>query len=407
LSESFFPASDAAGDSKSLSSFLTEKEKQELVARRRDFHAHPEIAYKEKRTSEIAARHLQECGYEVATGVAETGVVGLLRSASGSSGKTLMLRADMDCLPVTEENAVPYSSQNQGFMHACGHDGHTAVLMTVAKKLIEDQQKLKGNLKVIFQPAEEGGNGAEKMVQQGVLENPRVDAAFGLHVWTSQPVGKIALNRGALLAGVDGFEVQVIGRGGHGAAPHQTIDPIVTAAQMITSLQTIISRNVDPLATAVVTVGSIQGGSAFNVIPDRVKFLGTVRYLDPSLGDDLPKWMERVIGGIAEANGCRYELKYEKMTPPTINDARMAEFIRDVASEVVGAENVVMDAQTMGGEDMSFFLNAVPGCFFFVGARNDARNLNHPHHSPHFDFDEAALEIGAEILYRATQKFLS
>lgn len=318
-----------------------------------------------------------------------------------------MLRADMDCLPVTEENEVPYASENKGLMHACGHDAHTAVLMTVAKKLMDEKQRLKGNVKVIFQPAEEGGNGAEKMVQQGVLNNPHVDAAFGLHVWTSLPTGKIALNRGALLAGVHGFEVQVLGKGGHGAAPHQTIDPIVTAAQMITTLQTVVSRNVDPLSTAVVTIGSIQGGTAFNVIPDRVKFLGTVRYFDRALGDQLPDWIERIIRGTAEANGSRYELKYEKMTPPTINDPRMAEFIRDVAAEVVGMENIVMDAQTMGGEDMAFFLNEVPGCFFFVGARNDSKNLNHPHHSPHFDFDEGALEIGAEILYRATQKFLS
>ena len=387
-----------------MNSFLTEKENEELISRRRDFHAHPELAYRENRTSTIAARHLQECGYETKTGVAQTGVVGLLRAGSG---KTLMLRADMDCLPVTEENAVPYSSQNQGFMHACGHDGHTAVLMTVAKKLMEEKQKLKGNVKIIFQPAEEGGNGAEKMVQEGVLQNPHVDAAFGLHVWTSLPVGKIALNRGALLAGVHGFEVQVVGKGGHGAAPHQTIDPIVTAAQMITALQTVVSRNVDPLATAVVTVGSIQGGTAFNVIPDRVKFSGTVRYFDPTLGEQMPKWIERIISGISEASGARYELKYEKMTPPTINDPRMAEFIHDVAADIIGAHNIVMDAQTMGGEDMSFFLNEVPGCFFFVGGRNDAKNLNHPHHSPRFDFDEACLEIGAEILCRATQKFLS
>jgi amidohydrolase len=388
-----------------MNSSLTPEDRQKLIQWRRDFHAHPEIAYAENRTSEIAARHLEDLGYELKRGVATTGVVGLLKGRS--AGKTIMLRADMDCLPLQEANEVPYRSQNEGLMHACGHDGHTAVLMAVAKQLMQRKDTLKGNVKLIFQPAEEGGNGADKMVKEGALKNPNVDAAFGLHVWSSLPVGKIALNRRALLAGVHGFEITVTGKGGHGAAPHETVDPIVAAAQMVTSLQTVISRNVDPLATAVVTIGAFHAGTAFNIIPNSAKFSGTVRYFDPELGDRLPQWIERVAKGIAQSAGAQCEIKYEKMTPPTINDPKMAEFIRDVAGEIVGTDNVIMDAQTMGGEDMSFFLNEVPGCFFFVGARNEERQFIYPHHSPHFDFDEAALEIGAEILIRATQKFLS
>ena len=318
-----------------------------------------------------------------------------------------MLRADMDCLPVQEENQVPYRSQNEGLMHACGHDGHTAVLMTTATRLAQQRENFHGNIKLVFQPAEEGGNGADRMVHEGVLTNPHVDTAFGLHVWTSLPVGKVALNPGPLMAGVHSFEVTVIGKGGHGAAPHQTIDPIVTAAHIITSLQTVVSRNVDPLATAVVTVGSIHAGAAFNVIADTATFSGTVRYFDPNLGDQLPHWIERVIRGACDSMGARYEWKYDKVTPPTINHEKMAEFIREVSAEVVGEENVIMNAQTMGGEDMSFFLNEVPGCFFFVGAANQERKLTNPHHSPRFDFDESALEIGVQIFCRAVEKFLS
>jgi amidohydrolase len=308
-----------------------------------------------------------------------------------SNGKTLMLRADMDCLPVQEENDAPYKSVHDGRMHACGHDGHTAILMAVAEQLQAKQQTLKGITKLVFQPAEEGGNGAERMIQDGVLANPRVDAAFGLHLWNDRPVGKVALNPGPLMAGVDSFDLTIHGKGGHGAAPHQTIDPIVAAAQVINNLQTIVSRNVDPLETAVVTVASIHAGSAFNVIAESAALRGTVRYFSPELGEQLPKMIERIVAGTAQSLGATYSLKYERLTPPTINDAAMAEFIRDVASEVVGSENVSMTARTMGGEDMSFFLNEVPGCFFFVGSRNEQRSLIYPHHSPKFDFDEAAM----------------
>lgn len=388
-----------------MASYLTEDEIKQLTGWRRDFHAHPELAYTESRTSELAAAHLKSCGYEVTTGVGKTGVVGLLKG--GAPGKTVMLRADMDCLPLTEENDVPYRSQHPGRMHACGHDGHTAALMSVARKLREMSGSLKGAVKIVFQPAEEGGNGAEKMIRDGVLLNPKVDAAFGLHVWNDQPVGKIALNPGALMAGVHSFEVTIVGKGGHGAAPHQAVDAVVTAAQVISNLQTVVSRNVDPLETAVVTVGSIHAGDAFNIIPETALLRGTVRYFNPKLGDALPEWIERVVRGVTDSMGARYEMKYERLTPPTINNAEMAEFVRAIAVELVGSENVIFDARTMGGEDMSFFLNEVPGCYYFVGSRNEQRGLIHPHHSPRFDFDERALEIGVEMTCRIVRKFLA
>ena len=385
--------------------FLNDQSRLKLIEWRRDFHAHPELAYQENRTAGIVAEHLQQCGYEVKTAIGQTGVLGILNGKAG--GKTLMLRADMDCLPVQEENEAAYKSIHEGRMHACGHDGHTAILMAVAEQLQAKKQTLKGTTKLVFQPAEEGGNGAERMIQDGVLANPKVDAAFGLHLWNDRPVGKVALNPGPLMAGVDSFDLTIHGKGGHGAAPHQTIDTIVASAQVINNLQTIVSRNVDPLETAVVTVASIHAGSAFNVIAESAALKGTVRYFSPSLGEQLPKMIERIVAGTTQSLGATYSLKYEKLTPPTINDAAMAEFIREVASEVVGSENVTMNARTMGGEDMSFFLNEVPGCFFFVGSRNEQRNLIYPHHSPKFDFDEDAMEIGVEILCRAAEKFLS
>jgi amidohydrolase len=387
-----------------MGNFLTEESRRRLIEWRRDFHSHPELAYQEKRTAGIVTQHLQQCGYEVKTGIGGTGVSGLLK---GAAGKTLMLRADMDCLPLQEENKTPYASVYSGRMHACGHDGHTAILMAVAEQLQKRKDRLNGTAKLVFQPAEEGGNGAEKMIQDGVLTNPSVDVAFGLHLWNDKPLGQIALNRTALMAGVHSFDLVIHGRGGHGAAPHQTIDPVVTASQVINNLQTIVSRNVDPLETAVVTVGSIHAGSAFNVIADSAALKGTVRYFNPALGERLPQLFERIVAGTTQSMGASYSLNYEKATPPTINDPVWAEFIREIAAEIVGSENVVMDARTMGGEDMSFFLNEVPGCFFFVGSRNEGKNLIYPHHSPKFDFDEAAMEIGAEILCRATEKFLS
>lgn len=382
---------------------LTAKEREELIAWRRDFHAHPELAFTETRTSKIVAEHLEALGFEVRRGVGKTGVTGLLRGSGG--GKTLMLRADMDCLPVNEENDVPYASASPGKMHACGHDGHTAVLMMVARKLAQQPPKFKGNIKLLFQPAEEGGNGAVSMIQDGALENPKVDHALGLHVYNNLPVGKVGLSPGAIMAGIDQFGVTINGVGGHAAFPHQTIDPVVVASHVVIALQTIVSRNVDPVKAAVVTVGAFHAGDAFNVIASTAELKGTVRFFDPELGKNLPLWVERVIRGATESMGATYKLDYNRLAPPVINDANMAEFIREVSAEVVGEDCVSFNERLMGSEDMAYFLNEVPGCFFFVGSANAERGLTHPHHSSRFDFDEASLETGVNIFLRAIERY--
>ena len=386
-----------------MSNTLTQQEREQLVGWRRDFHANPELAYTETRTSNIVADHLDKLGYEVRRNVGKTGVTGVLRGSG--AGKTLMLRADMDCLPIREENVVPYASRQLGRMHACGHDGHTAVLMMVASKLAAGNRNFKGNVKLVFQPAEEGGNGAVAMIEDGALQNPKVDHAIGLHVYNNLPVGKVGLSPGPIMAGIDEFGLTIVGTGGHAAAPHQTVDPIVVAAQTIVALQTIVSRNVDPIKSAVITVGALHAGEAFNVIASTAEMKGTVRFFDSQLGENLPAWIERVIRGTTEAMGATYKLDYKRLAPPVINDSAMAEFIRDVSVEVVGDSQVNFNERLMGSEDMAYFLNEVPGCFFFVGSANAERGLTHPHHSSRFDFDEAALETGVKIFLRAIDRY--
>lgn len=384
---------------------LSPAEREELVAWRRDFHAHPELAYKEIRTSNIVAAHLDRLGYEVRRGVGGTGVVGLLPGKG--AGKTLMIRADMDCLPIHEENSVDYVSTQPGCMHACGHDGHTAVLMMLARKLAQRERSFAGNIKLVFQPAEEGGNGALAMIKDGALQDPPVDHAIGLHLYNNLPVGKIGLCAGPIMAGIDELHITIEGVGGHAAFPQQTVDPVVVSAHVITALQTIVSRNVDPLKAAVVTIGMLKAGDAFNVIPGKAEMKGTVRYFDPALGEQIPALVERIIRGTTEALGAKYELQYTRLAPPVVNNAEAAEFIRQVSTEIVGESMVHFNERLMGSEDMSYFLNEVPGCFFFVGSSNAERGLVHPHHSPRFDFDESAMEMGVTVFLRAVDRYFA
>jgi amidohydrolase len=386
---------------------LTPEEAREIVETRRDLHAHPELKYEERRTAGEVARRLRALDIEVREGVGKTGVIGLLRGAGAKGGKTVMLRADMDGLPIVEENDVPYASRNAGAMHACGHDGHTAILLAVAKQLARERERIRGTVKLVFQPAEEGGNGALKMIEEGALEDPKVDAAFGLHLWNNLPTGRIAACPGPIMAAVDEFTITVKGTGGHGAMPHQTVDPVVAASHVVIALQSIVSRNVNPLESAVVTVGSIQAGSAFNVISSEAVLRGTVRTFDRETYEAIPGHVERVASRVAEGLGAKAEIRYDRQCLATVNDPRMATFVSQVAAGVVGDENVLREGQrTMGGEDMSFFLAKVPGCFFFLGSRNEAKGFVHPHHSPRFDIDEDCLPIGVEILRRAALEFL-
>jgi amidohydrolase len=376
----------------------------ELVKWRRHLHQRPELGFREALTAEFIARQLLSWGIEHQTEVAKTGIVATI--AGNQLGRVLAIRADMDALPIQEENQVPYRSQHDGRMHACGHDGHVAIALATAFYLSQHRDRFAGTVKIIFQPAEEGPGGAKPMIEAGVLENPRVEAIVGLHLWNNLPLGTVGVRSGALMAAVEGFHCTLYGKGGHGAMPHQTVDSIVLGAQVVNALQTIVARNVDPIDSAVVTIGEFHAGTALNVIADTARLSGTVRYFNPKLENFFAQRVEQIIAGICQAQGARYELDYWHLYPPVINDPEIAALVRSVAAAVVETPvGIVPECQTMGGEDMSFFLQAVPGCYFFLGSANPDKQLAYPHHHPRFDFDETALSVGVELFVRCVEKF--
>jgi amidohydrolase len=358
-----------------------------LVETRRDLHRHPELAFEERRTAAAVAERLESLSLSPRT-VARTGVL----ADDGGDGPRLMLRADMDALPLQEASEAPYASEVAGRMHACGHDGHVAIGLAAAERLVRAKPGIP--LRFLYQPAEEGQGGAQTCAAEGVLEGVR--AAVGLHLWNPLPVGKIGVNRGALMAAVDDFTIDVEGRGGHGAAPHETTDPILAAARIVEALQSVVSREIPPLDAAVVTIGTIHGGTAFNIIPSTVRLTGTARSFTETTGRALPSKIERIVMGTASACGVRASLRYHRINSATVNDAGMADLVIETASRLLGEENVETDTRTLGGEDMSVYLNRVPGCFFFVGSSPDGPMR--PHHSPRFDIDERALAIGTLLL---------
>ncbi len=378
--------------------------REQLVAWRRDFHMHPELGFEEHRSSGIIADQLRELGYQVQTGIATTGVLGLLEGKR--PGPVVMARFDMDALPIIEENETDYVSQTPGLMHACGHDAHMAIGLGVATLMAQRRDEMAGTLKLVFQPGEEGMNGAEVMVQEGILENPRPDVFLSTHVWSDQPVGTVNVTPGAVMAAADKWTCTVRGRGGHGASPHQTVDSIVTAAQIVTALQTVVSRNVSPLETAVVTVGMIRGGDAFNVIPPQVDMRGTIRTFSPQVKEMVRQRVCEVVERVAMAYGAEAGVDIVPLTPAVINDAEVAEVVRAAAEAVIGLENVFSGERTMGSEDAAFFMQDVPGCYFFLGAANAARGLNAPHHNPRFDIDEDVLPLGVAVLIEALTRYL-
>jgi amidohydrolase len=390
---------------KSATRNLSEADLQELVAVRRDLHAHPETAFEEVRTSALVAEKLRALGLAPRTGVGRTGVLATVKG--GRPGKTVLLRADMDALPIQEANEVPSRSQVPGKMHACGHDCHTSILLGVSKQLVAEAAGLTGQVRLCFQPAEEQGGGALAMIADGALRDPRPDAAFGLHVWQDLDLGKVGVTDGAWLAAVDEFKVTLRGKGGHAAQPEMSVDPVLCAAHIVTALQSIASREVDPLKEVVVSVTRIEAGTAFNIIPETAWFNGTCRMYDDQVWKELPARFERIVRGVAEAFRCTAEIEFERFNRPTVNDPAMCRFAREAAIEVVGRENVLDDVRTMGGEDFSAFLAEVPGCFIAIGSRNVERGLVAGHHHPRFDVDEACLEIGHEVLLRTAKKFLA
>jgi amidohydrolase len=376
----------------------------QLVEWRRRLHQQPELGFQEKLTAEFVSSQLQTWGIEHQTGIAQTGIVATI--AGTKPGKVLAIRADMDALPIQEQNEVPYKSQHDGIMHACGHDGHTAIALGTAYYLQQHREEFAGTVKIIFQPAEEGPGGAKPMIEAGVLKNPDVDAIIGLHLWNNLPLGTVGVRAGALMAAVELFNCTILGKGGHGAIPHQTVDSIVVAAQIVNALQTIVARNVNPIDSAVVTVGALHAGTAHNVIADTANMKGTVRYFNPAFEGFFKQRIEQIIAGICQSHGATYDLEYLSLYPPVINDTGIAELVRSVAEEVVETSvGIVPECQTMGGEDMSFFLREVPGCYFFLGSANPEKNLAYPHHHPRFDFDETVLPMGVEIFARCVEKF--
>ncbi len=374
-----------------------------LVTWRRQIHQFPELSFREHQTSAFIQSLLSDWGVPFQAGIAETGVVALIEGSL--PGPTVAIRADMDALPIQEQNEVPYRSCRESTMHACGHDGHTAIALGTVRMLQQNQQQLKGRVKVVFQPAEEGPGGAQPMIAAGVLKDPDVEAIVGLHLWNTLPIGMVGVKGGYSMAQSDRFEINIIGRGGHGAIPQQTVDAIVVGAEVITALQTIISRNVDPLKSAVVTVGRFHAGTAFNVIAQQAEIIGTVRTFDPEVSELIPRRMEQVVAGICQAHGATFEFRYKPGYPAVDNDPQVAALVNRVARDVLGSSAPVVPEVTMGGEDMSYFLKAVPGCYFFLGSANVDLGLAFPHHHPRFDFDETALGIGVELFLRWVENY--
>ncbi|HKD75927.1 MAG TPA: amidohydrolase, partial [Ktedonobacterales bacterium] len=337
----------------------------------------------------------------------KTGVVGLLRGGKATeSARTIMVRADIDALPVQEANDVEYRSQEPGKMHACGHDGHVAIALTVAAVLAERRDDLTGNVVFAFQPAEERAAGAMDMINDGALDNPKPDAVIGLHLWSPFPAGTVGIKPGPIFASADGIVLRVRGRGGHGAVPQTSIDPIVAAAQIVTALQTLVSREIAPSHSAVVTIGSIHGGTTFNVIADVVEMLGTVRTYDPADRDLIMQRIPALTSGIAEGMRATCEYSCDIAIPACVNDPAIAELVRRAAVATVGEDHIIADCMQTVGDDMAYFLEAMPGCYFLVGVGNAERGITAPHHSARFDIDEAGLAIGVEVLARSALAFL-
>lgn len=374
---------------------------------RRDFHMHPELGFREFRTSGIVAKELEALGIEVTKGMGKTGVVGLLEGAK--PGPTLLLRFDMDALPMTEDTGADYASQSAGIMHACGHDGHTSIGLTVARILTAHKNDLAGSVKFCFQPSEEGNNGeevggAEMMLRDGVLEGPKVDMTLSLHIWNEKPLGWVHVAKGPVMAGAEQFKVQIVGRGGHGAIPDQAVDPVVCAAQIVSASQTIVSRNVGPLETAVVSFTTINGGTAFT---QEVLMEGTIRTFDPRVRKTVVQRFEEIVTGVASAMGCQAEVTVKRLTPALINAEKVTDKVQQTARRVLPqAHHDNTPYLTMGAEDMAFMQEKVSGCYFFVGSNNKDRDLVYGHHHPKFDFDEQVLITGSALMAAAAADIL-
>ena len=378
---------------------------EELISLRRDFHMYPETGYDEYRTSGIIQEYLKNLGMEVSV-VSKTGVVGLLKGAC--EGKTVLLRADMDALFQEEKTGLKYASKERGKMHACGHDGHMAMLLIAAKLLSQNKECIKGNVKFVFQPNEEEA-GALDMINEGVLENPKVDAAFATHLWTPIESGNIGLVEGPMMGATEEFEINILGKAGHTSAPHTAVDPILCACSLVQALQSIQTREIDPLDPITIMVGKLNGGTARNIITDRVNIGGTVRF---SFKDEkmekplLLEKIERVVKGVCFTAGTDYELKFIPSNPSVLNDREMTDLVRKSGVETLGSAEAIQAYRCMAGEDFAEFTQRVPSCFFFIGTGSEEKGTTYPHHHPNFNIDEDTLKIGVEMHIRNVLNYL-
>ncbi|MGH2532107.1 MAG: M20 metallopeptidase family protein [Thermomicrobiales bacterium] len=379
-----------------------------VIADRRHLHQHPELGFQEYETAKFVAERLRSLGVEeIRTGIAETGVTGLIRGARGD-GKVVLLRADMDALPIDEENEVDYRSRNPGVMHACGHDAHTAMLLGTTRMLLERRDQFAGAVKVLFQPCEESPpGGAKPMIEAGVMDDPKVDGVFGLHVLQNLPLGRIGVGNGPISANSDRFRIVLQGKGGHGARPELAVDPIVVGAQVVVALQTLVARERDPLAPAVVTVGAFHAGKAPNVIPDSAEMVGTIRTFSADSRQQITSRIKDLVEGIASAMRATATVEVSLGYPSVMNDPGMTDVVRAAAAEVVGQQNIIERTPQPGGEDFSYFSLRAPASFFYVGTKNDEKGLVWGHHHPKFDIDEEGLAIGIETMTRAVLRYLT
>jgi amidohydrolase len=386
------------------------KEAKELFsytqAVRRRLHQHPELAFKEYKTAELIAQELSKLGLEVTTGIAETGLVGLIEG--DKPGPTILLRFDMDALPILEQNKTEYASQISGYMHACGHDGHVAIGLTVAKLLTDHRSEIFGNIKLLFQPAEEGAGGADAVIAAGALTQPTPEACYGLHVWNENPVGWLGIASGPVMAAASTFDIEIKGKGGHGAIPHLAADPIIAMANIINASQSIVSRNVNPQDACVVSFCAVNGGDAFNVIPDSVKMKGTIRSFNEQVSHLAQERLTTIAESIAAGLNCAAEVRISNITFPVVNDPFTTEFAQRSATKLFPTMEVETKGfTTMGAEDFASYQKQIPGTFFFIGSKNPEKGLDFGHHHPRFDFDEEALYIGAALMAQTALDYRS
>lgn len=372
---------------------------------RRDFHCHPELGFQEYRTSKVIVRELEKLpGIRVQTGFGGTGVVGLLEG--NQPGRVVLVRFDMDALPITEQTDLPFASEHPGLMHACGHDGHMAIGLTTARILSEDLDNLAGTVKFVFQPAEEGLGGAKKIIEDHVLENPRPDLALALHLWNEKPLGWMAISDGPLMSASDRFDLHLVGKGGHGAKPQDAVDPVVAAAAILTAFQSIISRELDPLEGGVITTSTLRAGEAHNIIPDEAFLSGTVRSFTPSVRALLLERISEVATAVAAAYRCQADLQITETSPAVVNHPDVARHLREVARELYPEMEITDAYRTMVSEDMALLMQEISGCYCLVGSANPEKGFTAGHHHPEFSFDEQAMIYGASLLAAAAASLL-